>query len=180
MNRSRGFAVVDNGRSLAATRLSRTFVDVRAEQRQNLSMSRAHARLPKLIFSGLVGAFAGALLIPYAYSVQGGEPGEFAVVGMVTGAAVAVAYAYGCLRLSLVGAACGSIAALSLFQVPVCDGSHVGLPLVGAAIGFLTFGLLDRFISAMVASRQAARCSAVERVESTNQEMHASCGSGVS
>jgi uncharacterized membrane protein YeaQ/YmgE (transglycosylase-associated protein family) len=141
-------------------------------------MSRV--RFLKLIIPGIIGAFAGALLIPYAYSVQGGEPGNFAVVGTVTGAVIAVAYTYGYVRLSLVGAACGSLAALTLFQVPVCDGSHIAMPMFGAVIGLLLFGACERFLSAMMASKHDARRSVVERVESTNKEMHASCGQRVS
>lgn len=111
----------------------------------------SHTRFFKLIIAGTVGAITGAMLIAYAYFVQGGEPKDFAVVGAVTGAAVAVANTCGYIRLSMVGAACGSIAALTLFQVPVCDGSHLGLPMIGAVIGLLLFWALDRFISAKVA-----------------------------
>lgn len=100
----------------------------------------------RLIIPGAIGALVGALVVPYAYSVQGGEPEKLVVVGLLTGAAIAVAYACGGLRLAFVGAAGGSIGALTMFQVPVCDGSHIGVPMIGAAIGFLALGLIDALI----------------------------------
>lgn len=107
---------------------------------------------------------AGACLISYAYAVQGGDPRSFALVGAITGGVIAVAYAEGYIRLSLVGAACGSIAALTFFQVAVCDGSHIVLPMAGAIAGLALFGVAGRLLSSRTRRHDSANATSRDGV----------------
>ncbi len=107
-------------------------------------MPALHPR--KLVVAAVIGAFIGAPLIACAYRVQGGGSYDFATLGAITGAVVASAFAFNLIRGYVVGAACGSVFALTMFQVPVCDGSHFGMPMLGMAAGLLVSAVIERVL----------------------------------
>jgi hypothetical protein len=104
-------------------------------------------RLRNLILSGVAGALIGVPLVAGAYHVQGGNASDFTLVGAITGAVVALAFAASLIRFPVVAATCGSILALTIFQVPVCDGSHIGMPALGAITGLIVGAVLEHFSS---------------------------------
>jgi outer membrane lipoprotein SlyB len=119
----------------------------------------------------ICGTIIGAVAISYAYKVQGGEWQSFAIVGAIVGAFAGFTAAIRQLRFHYLGAAIGSIASLTLFQVPVCDGSHFGMPAVGAAIGAIAGAIpesiLDRRSSVKIPADQS------DLLKSTNKGMDA-------
>ena len=91
--------------------------------------------IQKRLIGSICGILIGAVVTSYAYMVQGGLGQSFAFAGGVIGGISGFTAVTRQLRLHYLGAAIGSVAALTLFQVPVCDGSHLGMPAIGAAIG---------------------------------------------
>ena len=87
------------------------------------------------LLGSICGTFIGAVVTIYAYKDQGGLGQSFAFAGGVIGGIAGFPAVTRQLRLHYLGAEIGSIAAITLFRVPVCDGSHLGMPATGAAIG---------------------------------------------
>jgi uncharacterized protein YcfJ len=125
----------------------------------------------KQMIGTICGTVIGAVVIAYAYKVQGGEGQSLAIAGAIMGAFAGFTVAVRQLRLHYLGAAIGSIASLTLFQVPVCDGSHFGMPAIGAAIG----AIIGAF-SGSILDRKSSAAGAADRsdpVKLMNKEMDA-------
>jgi drug/metabolite transporter (DMT)-like permease len=123
-----------------------------------------------LIVASICGSLLGAALVSYAYKTQGGIGLSLAIVGAVIGG-FAGYFAIGRqLRMHILGAAIGSIAALTLFQVPVCDGSHFFMPVLGGLIGLIVGGLFESLLKSK-AARVVPKTDA-DTVQSTSKAMH--------
>jgi drug/metabolite transporter (DMT)-like permease len=123
-----------------------------------------------LIVASICGSLLGAALVSNAYKTQGGIGLTFAIVGAVIGGIAGYFTITRQLRMHILGAAIGSIAALTLFQVPVCDGSHYGMPVLGGLIGMMFGGLFESFLKSKIA-RVDPKTDA-DTVQSTNKAMH--------
>jgi hypothetical protein len=118
------------------------------------------------LIGSICGTLLGAVVTTYAYKVQGGLGQSFAFAGGVIGGIAGFTAVTRQLRLQYLGAAIGSVAALTLFQVPVCDGSHLVMPAIGAAIG-ASLGAIPQSIL----DRKTAHIKSVDRtdpLQSTN------------
>ena len=121
----------------------------------------------------VVGSVLGAILTSYAFHVQGGTGQSFAFVGAIVGGFTGYTAMTRQLRLHYLGAAVGSIAALTLFQVPVCDGSHFGMPAIGAAAGAILGGIPESILERKQSAADQKCDTAL--LQSTNKAMDTKC-----
>ncbi len=104
-------------------------------------MSKATFKQQLAVLCGMV---LGGCLTLYAYRVQGGSGLEYVIAGTLLGGVMGLTAATRQLRLRYLGASMGSVAALTLFQLSVCDGTYIGAPLAGALSGAV-LGLISEY-----------------------------------